>query len=174
MTIILCLLAGAVIGALVAVLLYILGFGVELLNCTCQIISCNFNGGDAIPGMWHSDTFLHVLIFCSVAGGIIGLVYGIVITKAEIDEEITYKNEANSEKEKQQRVIWAGEIKKKALRVNNTCDENNKEFNKPIVITNYESSNQIGKIMNELIKVTELEGKVGSIVNDLEKKGGVY
>jgi hypothetical protein len=45
MTAILCMLAGAGIGAGVAVLLYVLGFGIELLNCACQILTCNCDGG---------------------------------------------------------------------------------------------------------------------------------
>lgn len=35
MTAILCMLAGAGIGAGVVLILYVLGFGVELLNCAC-------------------------------------------------------------------------------------------------------------------------------------------
>ena len=62
MTAILCMLAGAGIGAGVVLILYVLGFGVELLNCACQILTCNCDGGDAIPWMWSGDSFGHVLL----------------------------------------------------------------------------------------------------------------
>ena len=61
MTAILWMLGGAAAGAGVALILYVLGFGVELVNCACQILTCNCDGGDAIPGMWSGDSFLHVL-----------------------------------------------------------------------------------------------------------------
>lgn len=86
MTAILCMLAGAGIGAGVVLILYVLGFGVELLNCACQILTCNCDGGDAIPWMWSGDSFGHVLLFCTIAGAVIGLIYGIYKMKATADE----------------------------------------------------------------------------------------
>lgn len=70
MTAILCMLAGAGIGAGVVLILYVLGFGVELLNCACQILTCNCDGGDAIPWMWSGDSFGHVLLFCTIADAV--------------------------------------------------------------------------------------------------------
>lgn len=45
MTAILWMLGGAATGAGVALILYVLGFGVELVNCACQILTCNCDGG---------------------------------------------------------------------------------------------------------------------------------
>lgn len=171
MTAILCMLAGAAIGAGVALILYVLGFGLELLNCACQIITCNCDGGDAIPGMWSGDSFLNVLLFCSIAGAVIGLVYGIIKMKQVADEETARKNAATSEEARKQRKKWASEIKQKALNVNNTCDKN-KSADKPIVSTSYQAGAQMEDIMKELTKVAELQGKVDSIVEEIEKKGG--
>ena len=172
MTAILCMLAGAAIGAGVALVLYVLGFGLELLNCACQIITCNCDGGDAIPGMWSGDSFLHVLLFCSIAGAVIGLVYGIYKMKEAADAEVAQRNAETSEEARKQRKKWASEIKQKALNVNNTCNQN-KSTDKPIVSTSYQAGTQMESIMNELAKAAELQGKVDSIVDEIEKKGGV-
>lgn len=172
MAAILCMLAGAGIGAGVALILYVLGFGVELLNCACQILTCNCDGGDAIPGMWSGDSFGHVLLFCTIAGAVIGLIYGVYKMKAAADEEAARKKAENSEEARKQRVKWADEVKQKALNVNNTC-ERNKSSDKPLVSTTYESSSRMKDIINELTKAAELQGKVDSIADEMTKKGGV-
>jgi len=171
MTAILWMLGGAAAGAGVALILYALGFVVEILNCACNIISCNCDGGDAIPGMWNGDAFLHVLIFCTIGGAIIGLVYGLYKMKAAADEETARKNAEYSEKARKQRVKWADEVKQKALNVNNIC-EKNKVSDKPLVSTTYQASSEMEDIMNELTKVAELQGKVDSIADELAKKDG--
>lgn len=155
MTAILWMLGGAAAGAGVALILYALGFVVEILNCACNIISCNCDGGDAIPGMWNGDAFLHVLIFCTIGGAIIGLVYGLYKMKAAADEETARKNAEYLEEVRKQRIKWANEVKQKALNVNNTC-EKNKASDKPLVSTTYQASSKMEDIINELTKVAEL------------------
>lgn len=172
MTAILCMFGGAGIGAGVTLILYALGFGVELLNCACQILTCNCDESDAIPGMWNGDAFGHILLFCTIAGAVIGLIYGIYKMKVAADEETARRNAKNSEEARKQRVKWADEVKQKALNVNNIC-ERNKASDKPLVSTTYQSSSQMKGIMNELTKVAELQGKVDSIADELKKKGGV-
>lgn len=172
MTAILWMLGGAVIGAGVALVLYALGFVVELVNCACHIVTCNCDGGDAIPGMWSGSSFLHVLLFCAIGGAIIGLIYGIYKMKAAADEEAARKNAENSEAARKQRIKWADEVKQKALNISSTC-ERNKSYDKPLVSITYQASTQMKNIMDELTKVAELQGKVDSIANELSKKGGV-
>lgn len=172
MSVIICTLVGAGIGAGVALIIYLLGFGTELLNCTCQILTCNCDGGDALPGMWSEDSFGNILFFCMIAGAIIGLIYGICKMKVAADKEMARKNTENSDEARRQRVKWADEIKQKALDVNNIC-ERNKAFDKPLVTTIYKSSSQMTDILNELTKVAELQGKVDSIANELKQNGGV-
>lgn len=171
MTAILWLLGGATVGACVALVLYILGFGAELINCACQIITCNCDGGDAIPGMWSGDSFIQVLIFCVIGGAIIGLIYGIYKMKTAADEESARRNAENSEEARKERVKWADEVKQKALDINNTC-EKNKALNSNLVSTTYQASSQMKDIVNELTKTAELQGKVNSIVDELARKGG--
>jgi len=172
MTAILYMLGGAAAGALLSLVLYVLGFGIELINCACQIITCNCDGGDAIPGMWESGSFFNVLIFCAIGGAIIGLIYGIYKMKAAADEEAARRNAENSEAARQQRVKWAGEVKQKALNISSTCDKN-KSVDKPLVSTTYQASSQMKDIVSELTKVAELQGKVDSIADSLAKKDGV-
>lgn len=170
MTAILAMLAGAAIGAGVALALYVLGFGVELLNCACQIITCDCDGGDAIPAMWEHGSFMSVLLFCTIAGAVIGLIYGIYKMKVASDEEARRRDAANSEKAKKQRIKWAGEVKQKALSVANTCEKNAKEY-KPLLTPTYKADSQMDEIMKELANAAELKGKVDAMANDT-KKGG--
>lgn len=171
MTAILCMLAGAGIGAGVALLLYVLGFGVELINCACQIITCDCDGGDAIPAMWEGGSFISVLLFCTIAGAVIGLIYGIYKMKVASDEEARRRAAADSEEAKKQRIKWAGEVKQKALTVANTCEKNAKEY-KALISPNYKADSQMDAIMKELANAAELKGKVDAMANDTKTKGG--
>lgn len=169
-TVVICTLAGAAIGAVAAIGLYILGFGVELLNCVCSIITCNCDGGDAIPGMWSGSSFMSVLIFCAIGGAAIGFIYGLVKVKAANDAEIARRNAENSEAAKKQREQWAGEVKSKALNVSNTCEANYKNVS-PLVNGAYKADAQMSSILQELSNVAELKGKVDAMADDA-KKGG--
>lgn len=172
MTAILAMLAGAAIGAGVAVALYVLGFGAELINCACQIVTCDFDGGDAIPSMWEDGSFVSVLLFCTIAGAVIGLIYGIYKMKVASDEAARRRDAANSEEAKNQRIKWASEIKQKASSVEITCDKNAKEY-KNLISPVYKSDIQMDMIINELANAAELKGKVDAIVYDINTKGGV-
>ena len=152
MTAILWMLGGAVIGAGVALILYALGFIIELVNCACQIVTFNCDGGDAIPGMWSGSSFLHVLLFCAICGAIIGLIYGIYKMKVAADEEAAKKNAENAEADRKQRIIWAVEVKQKAADISSIC-ERNKSYDKPLVSTTYQASTQMKNIMDELAKM---------------------
>lgn len=168
---ILSMLAGAAIGACVALVLYVLGFCIELINCACHIITCNCNGGDAIPYMWNGGAFLSVLLFCTIAGAVIGLCYGIYAMKSDRDSEIRRKAAEESEKAKHQRIKWAGEVKQKALSVANTCEKNAREY-KPLIPQNYKINQQMDVIIKELANAAELKGKVDAMADDVKTKGG--
>ena len=169
-TVIICTLAGAGIAAVGAVALYILGFGVELLNCACQIITCNFNGGDAIHGMWKDGSFMSVFLFCIIGGAIIGFIYGLFKVKAASDAEAAKRVADNSEAARKQRTQWASEVKQKALNVSNTCELNNKNVS-PLVSGTYEAEKQMELILSELANAAELKGKIDAMAEDV-KKGG--
>ena len=171
MTAILAMLAGAGIGAGVAIVLYILGFGIELINCACQIITCDCNGGDAIPAMWEGGSFMSVLLFCTIAGAVIGLIYGIYKMKVASDEEARRRAAADSEEAKKQRIKWAGEVKQKALSVANTCEKNAKDY-KALISPNYKADSQMDTIMKELANAAELKGKVDAMAKNKKTKGG--
>lgn len=172
MTAILYMLGGAAIGAGISILLYVLGFGVELINCACQIITCNCEGGDAIPGMWEVSTFKNIFLFCAICGAVIGLVYGIYKMKEVADEEAARKYEENSEIARKQREHRAGDLKKIAMSAERICNKNESNF-KPLVSTIYESNDQMQDILNELTMVAEMQGKVKSISKKISEKGDV-
>lgn len=169
--ILLAMLVGAAIGAVVALVLYLLGFGVELINCACQIITCDCDGGDAIPAMWEGSSFLSVLLFCTIAGAVIGLIYRIYEMKIASEEEVYRKVVADLEETRSQRMKWASEVKQKALSVANTCEKNSKEY-KAFITPSYKLDNQMDAIIKELANAAELKGKVDAMANDTKTKGG--
>lgn len=171
MTAVLWMLGGAVAGAVLSLVLYLLGGIVELFNCACHIVSCNCEGGDAIPWLWNGESFLTVLLFCSIGGAIIGLVYGICKMKSASNAKKARIAAENSEEAKKQRVKWAKEAKQRAVNVYNTC-ERNESSDKPLVSTTYQSNQQMRNILIELTKAVELQGKVDSITDELSKKDG--
>lgn len=171
MTAFLAMLAGAGIGAGVALAIYILGLGVELVNCACQIVTCNCDGGDAIPALWGDGSFLSVFLFCTIAGAVVGLIYGIYKMKVASDKEARKKAAADSEEAKKQRIKWASEVKQKALSVANVCDKNAKEY-KPLITPTYKADAQMDLIINELANAAELKGKLDAMANDTKTKGG--
>lgn len=101
-TVVISTLVGAGIGALISVLLYVLGFCAELVNCACQIITFDCNGGDLIPTMWQNSTFFNVLIFCSICGAVIGFIFGIFAEKLSRDEALAKRNAELSEEARKQ------------------------------------------------------------------------
>ena len=158
---------GAAIGIGSAICLFIVGFCIEVLNLGCAILTCDCDKPTVFDwsGMWG------LLAICTIAGAIIGCVYGIYKAKQESDAEAARRKAESSEEARRQRVKWAGEVKQKALNVNNTCS-GNKTADKPLVSTTYKATTQMTEIMNELTRVAEKQGKVDSLAEELSKKGG--
>ena len=75
-----------------------------------------------------------------------------------------------TEEARRQRERWAGEVKQKALNINNSCTSNN-NTSKTIVSTSFKASLQMKEIMDELTKAAEIQGKVDSISNELAAGG---
>lgn len=171
MTAILAMFAGAGIGAVVAIALYVLGFGVEFLNCACHIITCDCSGERAIPAMWEDGSFLSVLLFCTIAGAVVGLIYGICKMKIEKNEAARLRDIANSEEAKKQRIKLAKGVKQKAVEVANICEKNVKNY-EPLITPTYKSDAQMDVIIREFADSSELKGEVDAIVNEIKLKGG--
>lgn len=161
---------GAIYGAIASIALYVFGFGVELLNCACAIVSCNFDSKDAIPGLWSSGSFTHILIFCTAAGAIIGFIYGIMKTKSEKDAEKAKRDAESSEAAKKQRESWAIEIKEKAFDVSKTCDANVENIEN-IVQTDYCAEKQMKLILEELSDAAMINENINTVAKSI-KKGG--
>ena len=172
MTAFLWMLGGAAAGAVIVLILYFLGMCIELINCACNIVTCNCDGGDAIPAMWSGNSFLSVLLFCAIAGAIIGLIYGIYKMKAASNEAARLREAEQSEEAKKQRRKWADEVKQKALSIANACEKNAKNY-KPLVSPSYKANVQMDTIISELANASELKGKVDAMAEDAKSKGGV-
>ena len=171
MTLLMYVLGGAAAGAGVAVVLYLLGFGVELVNCACNILACNFNPDDAIPGMWSGEAFGRVLFFCAIGGAVIGMIYGLFKMKSEADALAEEQRAESSKEEKAQQQKWASELKKEAQEAVKVCDRN-MNTERPLVSTAYQAGEEMKTILNELAKAAELQGLVDSIADELTQKGG--
>lgn len=160
-------LMGAVIGAIGAACLFIIGGVIEVANFGCAVLTCDCDKPTVFDwsGMWG------LLIICTIGGAVIGLFYGIYKYKQESEAEAARRNAENSEEARKQRVRWANEIKQQALHLDRNCTKNRKSA-KAVVSTTYKASSQMRDIMSELSKMAELQGKIDSISEELSKKGG--
>jgi len=110
---------------------------------------------------------LYSTLICAVIGG----VYGTFRTLQDKNLAQKASELEQSASAKKQRVAWASEVKQKALNVNNVCSEN-KTFDKPLVSTIYKSNDQMTEILNELTKISEKQGKVDFLAEELSRKDG--
>ena len=166
---------GVIIGAGFAIVLYFLGFGVEVLNCVCSLISCR-TLKDALP-IWNTNSFWNIFLFCTICGTVIGFVYDMVQKKKNADKEKARreaekaKREAeNSKSAYQRRVQWAEAVKKKASDANDICAHNKEDSS--LVSLSYTTIAQMGNIIDELLEAVELQGKVDSVMQKLFSEGG--
>ncbi|GHV13288.1 hypothetical protein AGMMS49938_07650 [Fibrobacterales bacterium] len=147
--------SGLGIGALLGPAVYILAVVFEFLACfiTCQnastffsLCNCLHARGDkyAVPQeFWTSSTFMSILIFCTIAGAIIGAVCGMVM-QIQTNEKVREENEQNMkeaaerdiEKKRkadlEQRQENANQFKYNANVMINECRENSKNCNDTI------------------------------------------
>ncbi len=160
---------GGVIGAFVAICLFIVGGCIELLNFGCAILTCDCDS----PKVFDWSGAGAILFLCVIGGAIIGAFYGVYKVKQERDAEIARKREEASEEAKKQRIKWAEEIKQKATDVSVVCTTN-KTMDIPLVSVSYKATAQMDQIINELTNAAEKQGKIDSLVEELSKrKGGI-
>jgi len=153
------MIVGAIIGAVASYVVFCVGNICSQCNCIVDMFNCQgFEGG---------SSFTNLLWFCVIGGAIIGLIFGICLAKADRDEGI---NASNLEIERRQGIQRAGEIKKKAASINIACNEN-KLLNRPFVFATYIADSQMSDIMNELVNMAELQGKVDALAEELSKGG---
>jgi len=137
------------IGVLVAPALYAVAFVLELLNLlTCGVISCQAVGvwdgarrnaiwtnlcEGCVSGMfpiWYGGFFLYALMFFSIAGAVIGGIYGAakqIQENNQIKEETEKKEGLAYLKERQR---YASEFKNKADGTIRQCESYERESNK--------------------------------------------
>lgn len=120
---------GLLIGAGIAVALYALGFGVELCNCACSIVTCNCDPQNALPFMWNGDAFKKCILVTTIGGGIIGGIYGAVLGIQERNLRIKERNKMNSEAAAAHRKRNADTLRREVQRVLTSAYVKQKQVN---------------------------------------------
>lgn len=144
---------GAAIGFAVG---FVIGLGAEFLSC----ISCGSCGvSDATP----------LLVYFAIIGAVMGLIYGFYVMKADAREEAAKRKAQLDTEAKMQRIKLADEVTRKAIRVDETCAKN-KMNNKPLVFTEYKASAQMTAIVHEMEKLSEKQGKVDALAEELTNR----
>lgn len=128
---------GLLIGAAIAVVLYVLGFCVELCNCACAIVTCNCDAKDALPFMWSWNAFGKCIMFTTIGGGIIGGFYGTVLGVQERNARIAEWNRKNSEAAAAHRKSNADTLKKEVQRVLTSAHIKQKQVNDYVLQSSY-------------------------------------
>lgn len=157
---------GAAVGAGLCILLFIYELLAETWNCMCDCI-----GGCYLPEVSTGLTFLFVFVACVIIGFMIGLFSAFSDRRNRLDEEGKRSKEQAAAAAKQQRMKWASEVKRKSLEVANTCDKNYKNI-QPLIHPQYKAETLISSILTEMANISELQGKVEAMAEDVKMKGG--
>lgn len=112
------LIAGAVIGFICSLAIYLLSGIFEILNCAWQIISCQCNFDSVLP-VWSSGTFWKIALFCAIAGAVIGIIYGIFENIQERKNREAAARASDAQREAEQRQIYAKELQKEIAQILN-------------------------------------------------------
>lgn len=147
-----------------------------MCSCTEEWIDAFLGCGNATysggcQGFTNDPAVRNCMLYSTLISTGLGAIYGFFLTLQDKNAAQRAAELEESASAKKQRVIWASEVKQKALNVNNTCSRN-KTFDKPLVSTTYKANAQMTEIMNELTKVAEKQGKVDALAEELSKKGG--
>ena len=82
------------------------------------------------------------------------------------------KNTENKEIELKQRTRYAEELKQEAKKAYEICSRN-RTNDKGLNLIKYKTSEQMTEIMNELTKVTEQQGRMNAMAEELRKDGRI-
>lgn len=169
-------LVGTICGFLVGLVLsFFVGF-TSIMECGCDWVEAFLGCGDATCAggtqkFTSNPAVLNCLLYATLIGAAVGLAYGIVKTIQENNSNLAAQRARNSEEAKAQRIQWKNEIQKAALKADESCKHNLDSFG-PLVVARYEATDEMDKIMTELSKVAELQGKVATMADELAHDGG--
>lgn len=158
---------GAVCGAMLVVAGYALGFCIELLNCTCQIVQCHFKDIDSVFSFWSIEDFRNAAIFMAIAGGVIGLIYGIYVLKTENDEYMAKVRESEAQNSERLRKELAVKINELAVKSKAVCVENQKACQE-LVSSQYYSDDRIESIIDSISKYVQLQSQLEAKIQETE------
>lgn len=156
---------GAAAGGIWCALVFVYSLLAEVWNCS---IGCVFDC--EMHQVNSGSPYIFGLIICLLIGIVVGLARAISMRSARLDEERAKREKDESAAAKKQRRQWASEVKKNALEIEKTCN-NNQSSIKSIVSGKYQLSKQFDLILNEVMNVIELQGKIASIAQEMTAKG---
>ena len=161
---------GALIGVAVSVVIYVVGFAIEILNCSVQIIRCNCNSTDVFPFMWNWSSFKTFLIFITIGCAIIGGIYGFCIELQERKEEEQRKMRLKTDKMLQERKKNKNDLQADIYECLNTFDDVFKSINKfmPEVI-DYDNKN-VENCLHDLIESYDINAELLNIIEDIDEQ----
>jgi len=158
------LFAGLGIGLGVAVGLYVLAQAVDLIGCffTCGNMAC-FTDESCVGrlGMYNTDVAIAIFGFCSIAGTIIGTIYGIAKQSQEMQE-------AN----KRKRNDYALDFKRKHDDTIRECGYHKNIIERKELQSNYSAVILQGNVWDALDDASTSLQKLDGIVNELKIKEG--
>lgn len=163
---------GALVGLCIGVVFsFFVGWKI-VCNCTLDTLGCGHSTcADGCQEFISDSDVRACIIFFTVLCAVIGGTFGAIQTVQDNDADRKAAELEQSAFDEKQRAIRSSDVKQKALNLSNTCSKN-KSDDKPLVTATYEANVQMAEIMNELVKVSEKQGKVDSVAEELSKKGG--
>lgn len=159
---------GAAVGAGLCVLLFIYELVAGMWNCMCDC----FGGCSGMPEINSGLTFLYVFLVCLITGLIAGIFSALSDRSARLSADERERKRKESKEAQRQRIRWASEVKEKSLEVEKISDENYKGI-KPLITAQYRADEQMSIISDELANISELNGKVNAMAQDVKMKGGM-
>lgn len=160
---------GLLIGAALAVVLYVLGFCVEICNCTCAIVTCNCDPQDALPFMWSWDAFKKCILFTTIGGGIIGGIYGAVLGIQERNAQIAESNRKYSEAALAHRKSNADTLKKEVQRLLTSAYLKQKQVNDYVLQTTYVSNERQKDGWEALKSAYDTNAELQAIIEEISE-----
>ena len=158
---------GAAGGAVLCALLFVYSLGAEIWNCMCDC----FGDSSTAPVADEGSTYFFVFIICLGIGLMVGLFAAYCDRSERVSEEEQKRKEKESQEAKRQRIAWASEVQKKAHEVMKICNKNYNGLG-PIIDAEYMADSQMITIADELANMSELNGKINSMAQDIKTKGG--
>lgn len=160
---------GLFIGVAIAIVLYVLGFVIELGNVACAILTCDCNRGDALPFMWSWDSFWTCLAWTTIGSTVIGGIYGASVGIQEKQARDAALSAEALEKAKKQRERNAATLKSEVNEKHTTIHSYQKEAYEYGISMNYKAVELQKKGWLKLSNAWDSNLEMKAIIEDIEE-----